>query len=200
MRISAGNASIEKFINFAKTFKKDDCQTDCINIMNNIVELGEQILSMENEFNESCDARELYEKIIIFDATIPKKGRNSHILINNMTNDTFMKFFKRHLVTKINLLKNNPTRLVQAVSNKFTTFVDKLLSILEKINYILPNYQNNENSKENNKIYYNFVYDDINKCFYEIMSNGIFIVKSEKFHEFAKKQDIFFKKISGDDK
>lgn len=199
MKTCAGNASIEKFINFAKSVKKDDH----IDIIYNIVELGDKLLKMQSDFDKSSDTKELYERIILFDATIPKKGRNCHILVKNMNIETFMKFFKKHLITKIDLLKKDPTKLVQSVGNTFTDFVDQLLNILEKINHVLPSIeykdicQTNDinDNTDNGIVYYKLMYDNVNECFYEIIDNGIFIVKPEKLYEFAEKQKLFFEKF-----
>ena len=193
MKTTAGNGSIEKFINHAKTIKKDDC----IDIIYDIIKIGDELLQLQTEFDELSDTKELYEKIVLCNATLSKKGRNSHILINNMNIDTIIKYLKKHLITKINLLKKDPTKLVQAVGSNFSSFVEQLLNILEKMNDILPfeNHDDNDidnNTNDNDKIYYKLMFDVKNNCFYEILENGIFIVQPERLYDFANMQKSFF--------
>lgn len=206
MRVCAGNGSIEKFINQAKTIE-DNYN---IHIISEIITLGDELLLLQDEFIISQDTKELYEKIVLCNATMNKKGRNSHILINRMNSDTLIKFLKKHLITKINLLSNDPTKLVRVVGSTFTSCVDQLLNILNKINNILPqtfgehnidqevgqeivsNNNNNIINNNNDKIYYKIMFDVVNNCFYEILEDGIFIIQPERLFEFAEKQKSFF--------
>ena len=192
MKTTAGIASIAKFITFAQntTDYKDN------NIITTVAQLGEQLLNMKDDFKGS---EELYEKIVIQDATSSKQGRNCHIAIENMNMDTFTKFFKRHIETKLHLLNTNPTRLVEAAGATFTDHVDQLIDILEKINCVLPTFSVDYNvvpeSTDTNR-YYTFMHDTVNNCFYEVIDGSMYIATPQKLYEFAEQQKAFFEKIN----
>jgi hypothetical protein len=188
MKTYASNASIKKFIDYANNAQSYDSNE----LLTKIANLGNKLLEMEKYFDDFNDGKELFRKIILDNAPIHKKGKNSHITLDKMNITTFTTYFRKHLLTKIKLLNRNPINLVTDANALFEDHVCKIVNMLQNIIKYIPSFTN----EKGNNISYNFTYDKINNCLYQITDNGIYTVHPDMLYELANKQKHFFENIN----
>lgn len=187
----SGDASIKEFLKYANNIyvnkdihKLDDTYEQ---VFKDLSSLYDKLSNISDELDKTDDGQELYAKIIVNNATIPKTGKNSHIFLNRMTFETFFTFFPKHIESKINLLKKG-LDMENNKSTNYDNYVNTLLTFFDDIKKVLPKNNNYVTVKREHKLQnIELYYDKNSKNFYHNLNGELLLVDPFIFIENIKK-------------